>query len=276
MIDLHCHSHYSDGLLSPEQLIAKAMEANVRVLALTDHDTTAGSEHLQRAAEGSGVQVIHGIELSVRWKLHDLHILGLGIALDAPGLVSCVQQQEESRVMRAQQIGACLLTAGVVDAYDKACVIAGHERVGRPHFAEVLVNEGVVRDVKQAFKQFLVRGRPAYVPTTWLSLDDAIEVINAAGGQAVIAHPLKYKLTRSKLHALIRGFKEAGGVGMEVVSGLMTTAEMQEVAGLCGRFELLASTGSDFHGDAMSRVGLGRQRSLPESCIPIWHNWAIH
>ncbi len=276
MIDLHCHSHFSDGLLSPDLLLAKALEAGVRVLALTDHDTTAGLTSLHLAAIDCPIQVINGIELSVRWKMNDIHIIGLMIDPQHEDLVSCVLQQEESRIARAKEIGACLAIIGVTDAYQKACDYAGHERVGRPHFAHVLVEEGVVPDMKHAFQRYLVRGRPAFVPTTWLSLEDVVETIIKAGGQAVIAHPLKYKLTRSKLHALIRAFKDAGGVGMEAVSGQMTAPQVMEVVGLCSRFELLASTGSDYHGDKVSRIGLGRQLPLPAGCTPIWHEWAIH
>ena len=276
MIDLHCHSQCSDGLLSPAMLLTKAVDAGVRVLALTDHDTTAGLMLLHQAAEGLPIQIINGIELSVRWKMHDIHVIGLGINPLDLHMASCVQQQEDSRILRAQQIGTCLLSAGVANAYQKACDYAGHERVGRPHFAHVLLEEGIVSDIKQAFQRFLVRGRPAYVPTSWLSLEAVVDAIVRAGGQAVIAHPLKYKLTRSKLHALIRAFKETGGVGMEVVSGQMTTQQAAEVAGLCSRFELLASTGSDYHGDGISRIGLGRQLPLPAGCTPIWNQWTMH
>ena len=276
MIDLHCHSHFSDGLLSPDLLLAKALEAGVRVLALTDHDTIAGLTSLHLAAIDCPIQVINGIELSVRWKMNDIHIIGLMIDPQHRDLLSCVLQQEESRIARAKQIGECLAMIGVTDAYQKACAYAGHERVGRPHFARVLVDEGVVPDMKHAFQRYLVRGRPAFVPTTWLSLEDVVETIIKAGGQAVIAHPLKYKLTRSKLHALIRAFKDAGGVGMEAVSGQMTAPQVMEVVGLCSRFELLASTGSDYHGDQVSRIGLGRQLRLPAGCTPIWHEWSIH
>jgi predicted metal-dependent phosphoesterase TrpH len=138
------------------------------------------------------------------------------------------------------------------------------------------VNDGVVEDAQAAFKRFLGRGKPAYVPTEWLSLHDAVAVIHQAGGQAVLAHPVKYKLTRTKLNELIRAFKDAGGAGMEVVSGMMMSSDILYIAGLCNRFELLASTGSDYHGDAMSRVGLGQQQLLPAGCTPIWEQWGIH
>lgn len=275
MIDLHCHSHFSDGELSPSALLNKAIDCRVRVLALTDHDTTAGLLPLHEAARGSGVTIINGIELSARWKKYDIHIIGLNINPAGEGISALIARQNDARIARALKISECLVGCGVQDAYRKASEIAGHERVGRPHFAQVLMNEGVVRDLKTAFKRFLGQGKVAYVPTAWVIIEDAVAAITQAGGQAVIAHPLKYALTRSKLHALIEAFKEAGGIGMEVISGDMTITQSTQLAGLCSRFELLASTGSDYHGDTLSRVALGQQRALPVNCTPIWHQWNI-
>lgn len=275
MIDLHCHSHFSDGELSPSALLNKAIEARIKILALTDHDTTAGLLPLREAARNCDIKIIDGIELSVRWKKYDLHILGLNITPSEPGLCRLIAQQNENRIARARQIAERLITCGVDDAYQKAIDLAGHERVGRAHFAQVLINEGRAPDMKTVFKRFLGQGRPAYVPTAWISLEDAVAGIIHAGGHAAIAHPLKYKLTRSKLHELINTFKEAGGVGMEVISGAMTAVEANELAGLCSRFGLLASTGSDYHGDTFSRTALGQQRDLPVNCMPIWNQWTI-
>lgn len=274
MIDLHCHSYFSDGALSPTELIEKAQQQQIHCLSLTDHDTVAGYPELLQAAASTSIKIINGIELSTRWKKHDFHILGYQIK-HTDELQALIQCQVDSRVERAKQIGAALALIGVTDAYTKACALAGHERAARPHFAKVLVNEGKARDMQAAFKQYLVRGRSAYIPTPWISVQDAVEGIVASGGQAVIAHPLKYGLTRSKLHELINEFKEAGGVGIEVVSGEMTVTEIKEMAATSMRFNLLASSGSDFHSDTMSRTNLGRQRQLPENCEPIWQQWNI-
>ncbi len=253
----------------------KALNANVSILALTDHDTIEGLMPLHEAAENSTIKIINGIELSVRWKKYDIHILGLHIDADDPSLHRLIACQNEKRMARAKEIGSGLANCGVDDAFDKACALAGHERVSRAHYAHLLVNEGKVQDIKQAFKRYLAVGRPAFVPTAWVSIDEAVQVIHQAQGQAVIAHPLKYGLTRSKLYELIRDFKQVGGDGMEVVSGEMTTMDMNELAGLCLRFDLLASTGSDYHHDGVSRTPLGQQRPLPVNCIPIWRQWNI-
>ena len=275
MIDLHCHSYFSDGELSPVDLFNKAVLARLRILALTDHDTVAGLSSLHEAARDSDITIINGIELSVCWKKYYIHVLGLNINPNEDNIRALILAQNESRIQRALQIADCLKGCGVQEAYQKACDIAGHERVGRPHFAQVLINEGLIQDMQSAFKRYLGQGKAAYVPTVWVSIENAIAAIVQAGGQAVIAHPLKYKLTRTKLHELIKTFKAAGGEGMEVVSGEITTADMMELAGLCTRFDLLASTGSDYHGDTLSRMALGHQRALPVNCIPIWHQWNI-
>jgi predicted metal-dependent phosphoesterase TrpH len=275
MFDLHCHSNFSDGVLCPADLFMKASTAGLRVLALTDHDTISGIAPMKKAALDSDITIINGIELSVRWKKYDIHILGLQISPDASCLMELIAHQNFCRIERAKLIGQCLETLGIEDAYQKAVVIAGHERVGRPHFAEVLLSEGVVKDSKAAFKQYLGLGKSAYVPTAWVGLEEAVAVINQSSGQAVIAHPLKYKLTRSKLNELIITFKSCGGVGMEVVSGEVTANEALEMAGLCNRYNLLASSGSDYHGDQLSRTRLGQQRQLPVNCTPIWQAWNI-
>ncbi len=273
MIDLHCHSHFSDGELSPAALLNKAVSLHVRLLALTDHDTTEGLLSLHQAACDADITIIDGVELSVRWKKYDLHVIGLRINPDHPSLRALIAVQTQRRIDRAKQIALQLVDAGVQEAYSKACAVAGHERVVRTHFATVLIQEGRAVDMKHAFKRFLGQGCVGYVQTDWVGLSEAVSTIVESGGQAVIAHPLKYGLTRTKLHALILAFKEAGGAGIEVVSGTMTDAQAQELAGLCHRYQLLASTGSDFHGDLLSYTGLGQQRPLPVNCTPIWNQW---
>lgn len=275
MIDFHCHSSFSDGELAPEALLQKAIDAKVTILALTDHDTTAGLLPLHQAAKGQAIKIIDGIELSVRWKKYDIHIIGLRINPESSILCDLIVRQNENRMIRAQQISMHLEACGIKDAYQKAAEIAGHERVSRPHFAQVLMNEGKVPTMQAAFKQFLGRGRKAYVPTAWASVEEVVAAIVGAGGQAVIAHPLKYALTQSKLHELIIAFRMAGGVGIEVVSGAATVLQANYLAGICNRFKLLASTGSDYHGDTYSYITLGRQPPLPVNCIPIWQQWII-
>ena len=273
--DLHCHSYFSDGVLTPEALLQKALEAKIDLLALTDHDTIEGVDRLREAASQHAIRIIDGVELSVRWKMHDIHVLGLNLDRTHPTLLALLLKQNTQRTERAKLIAERLEEIGVQSIFQKACDLAGHERIGRPHLAQVLINEGVVKDMSTAFKKYLGRGKSAYVPTTWLSIEEAVTGIIKSGGWAVIAHPLKYKLTRSKLHALIGDFKQAGGQGIEVVSGEINKTQIDEMAGLCIRFDLLASTGSDYHNDSYSRIKLGQQSLLPPNCQPIWEKWSM-
>lgn len=272
MIDLHCHSIYSDGLLSPTALLERAQQNGLTMLALTDHDTVAGVVELQKINDTS-VQIIPGIELSVQWKKYDVHILGLNVDVNSLELQAVIVEQQERRVIRAQAIGEALQRCGLKDAYEKACELAGHTQIGRAHFAQLLLREGYVRDIKGAFTTYLGKNKIAYVPVTWINLSAAVQIIQAAKGQAVIAHPLKYKLTRTKLQEFITAFQDAGGAGIEVVSGDISYEDIEALSKLCTKFSLLASSGSDYHGDGYSRVGLGRQKALPEACIPIWTGW---
>jgi predicted metal-dependent phosphoesterase TrpH len=272
-VDLHCHSHFSDGTLSPVELVDRAIDAKIDLLALTDHDTTAGVDGLCQAALHHSIRIIKGVEISVRWKLHDIHILGLNLDIESPVLTKLLLEQHEKRAARAQQIALQLAPLGLNHIYQQACELAGHTRIGRPHFAQVLLNEGIAPNLQAAFKRYLVRGCIGFVPTAWVGIEDAITAIIQSGGVAVIAHPLKYKLTRSKLLALIECFKDAGGRGVEVVSGEMTLSDIGTLVGLCNRYDLLASSGSDFHGDTISRIKLGHQRPLPLNCKSIWEEW---
>lgn len=275
MIDLHCHSIYSDGLLSPAMLFDRAQHMGVTTLALTDHDTVAGIAELQQAATGHAMRIIPGIELSVQWKKYDIHVLGLNINIHAESLQQIIVQQQAQRLQRAQAIGEALQRCGIKDMYAKACALAGHTQIGRAHFAQVLLKEGMVRDIKAAFKTYLGKGKVAYVPATWINLSTAVTVIQAASGQAVIAHPLKYGLTRTKLHELVQEFQTLGGAGIEVVSGEIMDDDIEKMSKLCKKHALFASSGSDFHGEGLSRVGLGRQKSLPKHCTPIWDSWEM-
>ncbi|MCX7119429.1 MAG: PHP domain-containing protein [Legionellales bacterium] len=275
MIDLHCHSNYSDGLLSPALLLARAKQAGISLLALTDHDTVAGVLALQQMEPDPTIRIIPGIELSAHWKKYDVHILGLNINVHAPELQAIIIEQQERRVLRAQAIGEALQRCGIADAYAKTCELAGDAKVGRAHYAQLLIKEGYVRDIKAAFKTYLGKGKVAYVPVTWINLKTAVQVIQAAGGQAVIAHPLKYKLTRTKLHEFLQEFKDLGGAGIEVVSGESMPDDIDKMSKLCEKFSLLASSGSDYHGEGLSRIALGRQKLLPNDCVPIWSAWGV-
>jgi 3',5'-nucleoside bisphosphate phosphatase len=271
--DLHTHSTASDGSLAPEDLVARAIEHKVDVLALTDHDGTEGIKAAQKAAEGTALQLIDGVELSVSWGSRTVHIVGLNIDINNQSLQEGLFKLREYRVGRAQEIAKRLEKAGITGALDGARKYASDIMLGRVHFAKFLIEQGLAKDNNDVFKRFLVRGKPGYVPGKWASLDEAMSWINNAGGQAVIAHPARYKMTATKLARLTAEFKELGGAAIEVVSGRQHPEEIKTLARLTNKFELLASCGSDFHTPDNTWVELGKLYALPDICTPIWHDW---
>lgn len=271
--DLHCHSNASDGALTPAQLVTRAAEKAVDVLALTDHDGTEGINEARATAAGLPVQLVAGVEISVTWGANTLHIVGLNIDTGNALLQNGLTALREYRHGRAVEIGKRLEKAGIAGTYQGASQYASETMLGRMHFAQFLVEAGYAKDTREVFKKFLVRNKPGYVPGDWANLEDALDWIHAAGGQAVIAHPARYKMTATKLRRLIAEFKELGGAGFEVCSGIQHADEIRHLAALANKHELLASCGSDFHSPEQSWTELGKISPLPASVTPIWSTW---
>lgn len=268
--DLHSHSTASDGSLSPTELVARAIAHDVDVLALTDHDGTEGITEARQAAQGSNLRLISGVEISVTWGGTTIHIVGLNIDIENQILQQGLSDMRHYRIGRAEEIAKRLDKAGIPGALDGARKYASDIMLGRVHFAKFLVEHDHAKDVNDVFKRYLVRNKPGYVHGEWASLENAVNWISSAGGLAVIAHPARYKITATKLRRLIIEFKEAGGIGFEVVSGRQHPEEIKTMAAVANKFELLASRGSDFHSPDNTWIELGRLPELPESCAPIW------
>lgn len=271
--DLHTHSTASDGTLAPAQLVARAAANGVDVLALTDHDTLDGLEEAQRASDAAGVTLFPGVEISVSWGGRTIHIIGLGIDCTDEMLRSGLAGLTEYRRWRAAEISRRLAKSGIEGALEGAHALSNGRMIGRTHFARFLVRQGHAQSVRDVFKHFLVKGKPGYVAGDWTSLEEAVAWICDAGGQAVIAHPARYRFTAAKLRRLIGLFKEQGGVGIEVVSGSHGRDECLVFARHAQESGLLASAGSDYHGPENPRVELGRLPPLPRGCRPIWSDW---
>ncbi len=275
--DLHSHSTASDGTLAPAALLARARDAGVGVLALTDHDTLDGIAEAERAARGSGLSLIPGVEVSVSWNRMTIHVLGLNVRPDHRPLLEGLAGLKDFRVWRAEEIARRLEKSGIRGALDGARRHCKGGILSRTHFAHFLVDAGRAPSVRDVFRHYLVRGKPGYVGGEWASLEDALDWILAAGGLPVIAHPARYGLTRSKLNRLVSEFREAGGVGIEVVSGSHSRDETLHMAAVSRSHELYASCGSDYHGPEKPWVELGRLRALPDGCTPIWQatDWPV-
>ncbi|MFT7234582.1 MAG: putative metal-dependent phosphoesterase TrpH [Methylophagaceae bacterium] len=271
--DLHSHSIASDGSLTPEKLIARAVEQGVDVLALTDHDGTEGISQALKAAENTSLSVIPGVEISVTWGSNTIHIIGLNVDRNNVDLEQGLKKIRQYRRDRAVKIAERLEKSGITGAYEGASQYASPVMLGRVHFAKFLVKEGYAKSMSDVFKRYMVRNKPGYVTGEWASLEQAITWINQAGGQAVIAHPARYKMTATKLKRLMTDFKNLGGAGIEVVSGRQHPEEIKTLAKLANEFELLASRGSDFHSPDNTWVELGRIPILPKDVTPIWQDW---
>ncbi len=268
--DLHSHSTASDGTLAPAALVEKACAAGVNVLALTDHDTLDGFAAASVAVAGRDLCLIPGVEISVSWRAMTIHVLGLSVDPGNRELLEGLRGLQEFRDWRAREIGERLAKKGIPGALEGADRFRKGSILGRTHFAHFLVAEGYAASVGEVFKRFLVKGKPGYVRGEWASLEQALGWIRGAGGLAVIAHPARYRLTRSKLRDLIGEFREAGGVGLEVVSGSHSRDQTLHMAAVSREHRLLASCGSDYHGPENTWVELGRLREMPAGCTPIW------
>lgn len=266
--DLHSHSNASDGTLSPTELVERAVSQGVEMLALTDHDTTAGTSEAKKAAENLPIQLISGVEISVVWQEKNIHLAALNIDEHHPAMITLLSKQAELRATRAIEIGEKLAKVGIPNAYDGAKLLAEGE-VTRAHYGRFLYEQGYVRNIEHAFKKYLGAGKSAYVKPSWCSLDEAIAVTHSAGGVICIAHPLRYKLTGRWIRRLITDFKAAGGDGIEVSGCGQTPDQRQLIARWAAEFELYASGGSDFHFPT-GWIELGRGLTLPQSCRPIW------
>ncbi len=271
--DLHTHSQASDGTLSAGDLVRRAHEVGVDVLALTDHDSVDGLAEARQAAAGLPLRLIAGVEVSVSWNGLTVHVVGLNIDPANAAFETGLAGLRRFRDWRAEEIGRRLDKAGIADAYAGARQLANGRIVSRTHFAHFLVAAGKAKSVRDVFKKFLVRNKPGYVPGEWATLEQALDWIRGAGGEAVVAHPARYPLTSTKLRRLLGEFKECGGVGMEVVSGSHSTEDMQRMATIARALKLKASRGSDYHGPENPWVDLGRVPDLPAGCEPIWADW---
>lgn len=270
VIDLHTHSTASDGTLSPSELVSQAAMAGVKVLALTDHDCVAGIEEAHSAAKQNDIRLIPGIELSVMWSGRTLHLVGLNIDVNNQPLGDVLQEVLDFRVWRAEEIARKLEAYGVENALDGARAMAKTDLIGRSHFACYLVDQGFAKDFRQVFKRFMVNGKPGHVAGQWMPVASGIDLIHQAGGVAVLAHPARYNLSRTKLRGLFRELKVLGVNGIEVVSGSHSKDENQTMAQHALDFDFPASQGSDYHGPEKPWVQLGRMPPMHYRCTPIW------
>ena len=269
MIDFHTHSAASDGALSARDLVDRAAREGVRRMAITDHDTIAGYLSVCQAAP-SGLELISGVELSCQWGRVGIHIVGLGFDPAAPVMTRHLESLDKARRQRAEKIAHKLDRSGMPGALAGAMAVAEDAQIGRPHFARWMVLAGHVDSEEMAFKRFLGRGKPGDISMLWPALDDTVATITAAGGLAVLAHPLDYKMTATRLRALTDTFRDAGGVALEVINGRPRPGDTDTLWRLVRERDLRVSVGSDFHRDSPYGAGLGVEiAQIPEG-MGVW------
>lgn len=270
-VDLHSHSTCSDGLLSPAELVERAVLRGVDMLALTDHDELAGLAPARAAAAQWGLRLINGVEISVQWEETTLHIVGLNVDAGHAPLAEGLAAIRSGREHRAQRMADSLAAAGIAGSLEGARRYAKNpELLSRSHFARYLVEAGHARDTNAVFRNFLTPGKPGYVPHQWAALTDALGWIAGSGGLAVLAHPGRYPLNQQQAEKLLGEFVELGGAAVEVVTGSHTPDEFVVWARYAKRFGLRASAGSDFHGPGEGYRDIGNVPVLPAGCDPVW------
>ncbi len=269
--DLHSHSTASDGRLAPAELADRAMAAGLDLWALTDHDTTAGLAAAHKQTQGSTTRFVPGVEISVTWQRRTLHIVGLDIDPDCAELQAGLSHIRGLRDARAQRMISKLERIGLPDCGARAEALAAGAALTRTHFARLLVEDHLAVDMRQAFKRYLKPGKAGYVASEWVALDEAIRWIHQAGGLAVIAHPLRYRMTASWRQRLLSDFVELGGDALEVCCGpSRQPADIQTCASYATQHGLLASIGSDFHDPDQPWTRLGSLPPLPTALKPVW------
>lgn len=259
IVDLHAHSTASDGSETPERLVELALEAGIQSLAVTDHDTQQGVDAAVAAAEGSGLEVIPGVELSLEHDSGTMHLVVLWLPPGRGPLQDRLAGLASGRGIRNAEMVRRLNQAGMALTLEEVEEIAGTGTVGRPHIAAALMARGYVPDIRTAFDLWLAKGRPGYAERPRLGAEEAITLARESGAVPVLAHPHTLGITTASAMAdLLTRLRRSGLVGLEAVYGSYHRHERDGYGHLARRFGLVPSGGSDFHGEYKPGLALGR------------------
>lgn len=257
--DLHLHSTVSDGLLTPTELVDKAFEAGIRIMSLTDHDSTDGlAEAIKTVAQYNDLILIPGVELSTDTNNGEIHILGYFIDMESQDLQKTLKSFREDRLNRAKSMVGKLTSLGYKITWEEVLKVAGSGSVGRPHIAEILAETGQVTSIKAAFDELIGRNGPAYTERRKMDPETAIELIVRHSGIPVLAHPREV----NNLDEILPSLVSSGLKGMETYYGHYSTEERTRFQQLCNNHNLLATGGSDYHGpDRAAECDLGDSKT---------------
>lgn len=272
--DLHLHSDVSDGVLSPQALMALVARQGVGLAALTDHDSLEGCTIAQQAAAELGLRCLAGVEVTCGWRGQELHVIGLAPRVPPAGEESALTQHlariRSVRRTRLQAIADRLETKSKLPTQALVAPLLADRRVPtRLHLARALVEAGHARDVADAFDRWLSRGRPGHVPASWPTLEETLAVLQSADATIVLAHPHRYRVSAGVLNQLVGEFAGGGGHALEVSVGGMSRNDLDRIATLTRRHRLAASCGSDFHDPGVPWNPPGRFVKLPDDLEPV-------
>jgi len=258
IVDLHTHSYYSDGVLSPKDIVMKAVNAGCHYLSLTDHDSVEGLSEASICSKDLSLNFIQGVEISAKHLSHSVHIVGLGINPDNKFLVHGLMKNNKLRIDRAREIGKSLAHAGIENAYEKTKSLSKTKYITRTHFAQMMIKEKICKNLPSVFKKYMTGNKPGAVKVDWASSLEVINWIHQSGGLAILAHPLRYKLTLTKMKKLVSELKDIGLDGIEIVNSFSSLDDIAISKKIADDYELLYSCGSDFHGWPNQNIELGK------------------
>ncbi len=245
LVDLHAHSNVSDGLLTPTELVREASRRGLRVLALTDHETVGGLAEARAAALQLGIDFVPGVEINSDADRREVHILGYYVNEDDADFVAALALLEQQRVERIDRMLGQLREIGKPLDADRVHELAGPGTIGRPHVARAMIERGYVDSVSEAFDRYLASGRPGFVPRRRNDPQVAVQMLRRNGAVPVLAHPL----TTGDVEATLDRLIPAGLMGMEVYYGEYDEATQNELQATADRRHLIATGGSDYHGE---------------------------
>lgn len=278
-IDLHVHSSFSDGTYTPAQLIQLAKEIGLSAIALTDHDTIEGIQEAVNAASDSGIELIPGVEMSCLYRRKDIHIVGLLIDHENPDLLRSIRHYQDNRTKRNEIMAKKLTDGGFSVTVPELEQQFPGATLTRAHFARFFVEKSVWNSKDEAFDRYIGEGCPYYVEKAYVSPDEAIKVIHKAGGIAILAHPLLYRLSDLELESMVTYLKGLGLDGIETMYSTYSDAQQLYMLHLAADHQLLKSGGSDFHGankpDIALGTGYGKLR-VPGSYLHMMKEYVSH
>lgn len=256
-VDLHVHSTYSDGTLTPKELVLRAKQFGLSAFALTDHDTVAGIDEAVMEGNHQSIEVIPGIELSTFFDQKEIHIVGLYVDSKNQSFLDALQDMQNARINRNIEMCKKFRDIGINISYDEMVDKYSDCVITRAHFADFLLEKGFIKNRNEAFERYIGDRGPCYVPRTKVSTEAAVALIRKAGGVPILAHPVLYHLGKAQMRNLLTHLCQAGLVGIETVYSTYSTGEEIEIRSLAKEFHLLESGGSDYHGANKPKIEIG-------------------